>query len=382
MKLLGVEVRQLELEFRAPISSAVEVHGARPVLMLRVVSDGPDGWGECGALRAGTAVDPSIDTMWRSLVDWQIPAFVEAVRRQDAALPPASAVRLLFGERPQDRMGLAALEMAILDAELREADRALGEFLSVDATDVTSGALVGIPEARDVGRLLDEVDYAVERGFSRIRLKLAPGWDLVPVAAVRSAYPDLALQGDANGSYRWDAGGASDATALASLDVFDLVCIEQPLGPDDLRGHAELARRLATPVGLDESLHSPRRLQEAIATGACEVACLKPARLGGLFAAREAQQIAASHGVPAFVGGFFETGLARSANAALSGLAGCTLPGDLCDPGDYLLEDPCGYLPVLAGQVSLSTSAGVGQHPIGDCLKRRSSRLAWIGLDG
>ena len=72
--------------------------------------------------------------------------------------------------------------------------------------------------------------------------------------------------------------------------------------PTDLLGHARLADRLATPICLDEPLTSLGAIEAAIALGACEVVCLKPARVGGWIAARAVHDRCAELGVPALGG--------------------------------------------------------------------------------
>jgi o-succinylbenzoate synthase len=243
----------------------------------------------------------------------------------------------------------------------------------VRAAGVAAVAVVGIPPDLDVGALVDDVGRLVDGGFARVRLKIEPGWDVVPIAAVRRTFPTLAIQVDANGAYRLPAGGGEDAGGgaatlddarrLTALDELDVACIEQPLPPADLPGHAELAERLATPVALDESLTSLRRVDDAIRYGACEVACLKPARLGGLLAARRAVDACRAAGVAAFVGGFFETGLGRTANAVLAAVPGFAVPGDLSDPAAYLVANPIPYVPTAGDRITLPTAPGIGVRP-------------------
>ena len=108
----------------------------------------------------------------------------------------------------------------------------------------------------------------------------------------------------------------------------------------------QLARVLPVPICLDESLSTPRRVTDALRNGSCAMACLKPARLGGVRATRAAHAACAAAGVPAFVGGFFEAGLGRAANLALAARLSQDATGlvsDVGDPADYLAVDPCGY---------------------------------------
>jgi o-succinylbenzoate synthase len=365
MRLLGVELRRLDLQFRRPVGTARGSHRHRPVVFVRVSCDGVDGWGECGALPEGTPVDPSLPDVWRALTGGGVERLFHATRARDGSLPPAALVARLYDTTATGRMMAAAMEMAVLDAELRFDGTNLASRLGTSGTAVPAGAVLGIPPDRDPGSLAAAAAELGGRGYRRLRVKIEPGWDVVPVRALRDAVGDLPLQVDANGAYRWDApaGDPADARRLADLDLFDLACVEQPLPPADLTALAALAGLLATPVCLDESLTSLRRLLDAVRYGACEVACLKPARLGGLFAARQAHDACLAAEVPAFVGGFFDTGLARSAHVALAGLPGFSLAGDLADPADYLDCDPCGYRPPVDGTVVAPEAPGVGPPP-------------------
>jgi O-succinylbenzoate synthase len=272
----------------------------------------------------------------------------------------------------------ALFEMAVADAELRRAGRSLADALEVGAGFETLpvGAAVGIPPAHDLGILREQVAEAVAAGAARLRVKIEPGWDREPVAAIRADHPDLVLQVDANGSYRM-----GDAGRVGDLAAFDVLCIEQPLPPADLVAHAEFARRIPVPICLDESLSSPRRVQDALRNRACQVACLKPGRLGGMRATRLAHAACAEAGVPVFVGGFFEAGLGRAANLALAARLAQSAVGlvsDVSDPSSYLEEDPCGYPNVQAGWVRVPEQPGVGQWPGEGFLTSLDAQRRWF----
>ena len=105
-----------------------------------------------------------------------------------------------------------------------------------------SGRPWGSRPGHDLGILREQVSEAVADGAARLRVKIEPGWDVEPVAAIRADHPDLVLQVDANGSYRME-----DAEQVGALAEFDVLCIEQPLPPADLVAHAEFARRMPVP---------------------------------------------------------------------------------------------------------------------------------------
>jgi O-succinylbenzoate synthase len=363
MQLTGVELVTVDVPFRQAIDTAMGSHRTRSVLFVRVVGDLGEGWGECAALGEATSVDPAVAEVAAAAAARGIERLGHAVAARGGQMPAARDVALLFGSSSVDRMLGAAFEMAVLDAELRQAGLSMAQSLDVGAgfEALPSGAAVGIPPGHDISHLRQMVSDAVSAGSARVRLKIAPGWDLNAVAAVREDHPDLVVQVDANGSYR-----PEDAEHLDRLFDLGVLCIEQPLPPADLVAQAQLAARLRLPICLDESLSAPRRVQDAIRNRACAMACLKPGRLGGIWATRRAHASCVEAGVAVFVGGFFETGLGRSANLALAARLAEDAPGlvgDVGNPIDYLEVDPCGYPHVHNGWVRVPDQPGVGSWP-------------------
>jgi o-succinylbenzoate synthase len=174
----------------------------------------------------------------------------------------------------------------------------------------------------------------VDEGYRRVKLKIKPGRDVADVAAVRSAYPQMALQVDANSAYTLE-----DASVFEAMDDLGLLLIEQPLAEDDILDHAALQSRLATPVCLDESILSARHARQALDSGACRVINIKPGRVGGLSEAVAVHDLCLRRGVPVWCGGMLETGIGRASNLALASLPGFVLPGDISASDRYYAED-------------------------------------------
>jgi O-succinylbenzoate synthase len=255
--------------------------------------------------------------------------------------------------------------MAVADCHLRAGGTSLAALLGVEGRTVEVGAVTG--QYGSIDELTAGAQAVAEAGIGRLKMKIGPGRDIVPVEAVRRAVPDLRLQVDANGSYT-----EADGDHLAGLDRFGLLCLEQPLpptGPAGLDAHARLARRLTTPICLDESLDSPATTFDALARGACSVVCVKPSRLGGLGAALEVIEACAAADVPLWMGGMFESGYARGVNTTLAALTGFSWPGDLRPAGSYLDQDLVGEPGLLrsgpgsALRVELPGGAGLGDPP-------------------
>jgi O-succinylbenzoate synthase len=380
VRLVGVELVRVALSFRTGIGTATGTHRERPLLFVRVVTEEGEGWGECAALAEGTAVDPPLEEVERAAAERGVARMGAASGARGGHLPDAAEVAQLFGTSPADRMVAAAFEMAVTDAVLRRKGhsfaQALGTGPGFEAMPV--GAVVGIPEDHDLAALHAEVAGVATTGASRLRVKIEPGWDVEPVGAVRADLPAVAIQADANGSYR---NSDTDVTALSRLADFGVLCIEQPLPPADLVALAQMAARLPVPVCLDESLSTPRRVRDALRNRSCAMACLKPGRLGGVRATRTAHAACAAAGVPVFVGGFFEAGLGRSSNLALAARLSEDTTGlvsDLGDPAGYLDVDPCGYPPVVDGWVRVPADPGIGNAPDADVLTRLGARRQWF----
>jgi O-succinylbenzoate synthase len=269
-------------------------------------------------------------------------------------------------------MAKAAIEMAVLDAELRAAGRSFARELGAVRERVPCGVSVGI--AASIPRLLDEVEGYVAAGYLRIKLKIEPGWDVEPVRAVRERFgDDLLIQVDANTAYT-----LQDARHLARLDEFGLLLMEQPLPEEDVLGHAALARLIRTPICLDESITSARTAAAAITLGACSIINVKPGRVGGYLEARRVHDVAAAHGIAVWCGGMLETGLGRAANVALAALPGFTLPGDTSASDRYYADDVTAPFVLCEGHLAVPAGPGLGVTPLPERLAAVTRSTEWI----
>jgi O-succinylbenzoate synthase len=366
VKLLGVELRRIRLPLVAPFRTSFGTQTERDVLLLRAVTGEVEGWGECVAmadpLYSPEYVDGAADVLRRFLV----PALA------GRAGLTAAGVGLALAPVRGHRMAKAALEMAVLDAELRAAGRSFARELGAVRDRVPCGVSVGI--AASVPALLDEVGRYLDAGYLRIKLKIEPGWDLEPVRAVRERFGDgVLLQVDANTAY-----SLADAAHLARLDPYDLLLIEQPLDEDDLLGHVELARRVRTPICLDESIGSARAAAAAITLGACAIVNVKPGRVGGYLEARRIHDVCQAHGVPVWCGGMLETGIGRAANLALAALPGFTLPGDTSASDRYFRDDVTAPFVLDAGHIAVPSGPGLGVEPRPDRLAELTTATEWL----
>ncbi|MFI6483484.1 o-succinylbenzoate synthase [Nonomuraea sp. NPDC050663] len=363
MKITAVEVRTVRMPLVTPFRTSFGTETVREAVLLRAVTDEAEGWGECGAgtapLYSSEYTHAAADVLTRHLIP--------AVKHVRSAHHVAPALAEFKGHRTAK----AALEMAILDADLRAHGQPLSHALGATRTEVPCGVSVGITNT--VQELLDTVGGYLEAGYKRIKLKIEPGWDIEPVRAVRERFGDIPLQVDANAAY-----SPHHAGHLAGLDAFDLLLLEQPLADDDLPGHAELARRLRTPICLDESIVDARAAAAAITMKACQIVNIKPGRVGGYLEARRIHDVCAAHGVPVWCGGMLETGLGRAANVALAALPGFLLPGDTSASDRYFRTDITPPFELADGHLTVPTGPGLGVCPVPELLDEVTVSTTWV----
>jgi O-succinylbenzoate synthase len=368
MKLDGVEIRLVEMPLVAPFRTSFGTETVREAVLVRAVAGDHEGWGECGAGSApyysSEYAAGAVEVLRRHLV----PALERAPWLDAHQVAPALA------HVKGHRMAKAALESAVLDADLRRHGVSLASALGATRWRVPCGVSVGIHES--IPALLDAVDEYLTAGYLRIKLKIEPGWDVDPVRAVRERFGDVLLQVDANAAYR-----RGDGRHLARLDDFELLLLEQPLAEHDLLGHAELARVLRTPICLDESIVSAQAAADAIALGACRIVNIKPGRVGGYLEARRIHDVCAGHDVPVWCGGMLETGLGRAGNLALAALPGFVLPGDTSASDRYYSIDLTEPFVLEDGHLPVPTGPGIGVRPVSDILDRVTTDRIWLPID-
>ena len=332
------------------------VQTERDVLLVRVECPGADGWGECVAGSEPLYSSEYTDGAEHVICHHLLPRLFAV---GDVS---AGAVAVALEPVRGHRMAKSALEMAVLDAELKLRGESFAQCLGAVHEFVETGVSVGIMES--VPELLDLVSLYLEQGYMRIKLKVEPGWDIEPVDAVRERFgDDLLLQVDANAAYTLD-----DTAHLTQLDAFDLLLIEQPLPEEDIQGHALLAQQLRTPVCLDESITSARAAADAIARKACSIINIKPGRVGGYLEARAIHDVCAARGIPVWCGGMLETGLGRAGNLALAALPNFSLPSDNSASDRYYERDITPPFVLEDGRLRVPSGPGLGVEPIAEIL--------------
>jgi O-succinylbenzoate synthase len=353
LKVDKIELRRIFLPYLAPFETSGWREDGSYAIIVRMEADGIVAWGESPVGASPFYNEENYKTAWSILQDYLVPMLFRTELQSPWDVTPAlEKVR-------SNRMAKCALEFTVWDLFARREGRSLASLLGGTRDRVAVGVSVGIQ--KDIPTLLEVVGNYLKEGYTRIKLKIKPGWDIEPARAVRSTWPGLLLQVDANSIYR-----LADGQHLASLDAFDLLLLEQPLAHDDIFDHARLKRQIKTPLCLDESIVSPEHARWAIEMKACDIINIKPSRIGGLGDAKKIHDMAQAAGMPVWHGGMLETGIGRAVNVALASLPNFTLPGDISANDRYFPRDIVKNPFTLNADSTLTVPTGIGHGAIVD----------------
>jgi len=367
VKIERVELYHVQLPLVQPFETSFGREDARDTVIVAARGEGLTGWGE-----AATSVGPwyeyeTVETCWHVLRDFLGPR----VAGQEVSSPD-DVGRLLAPVRGHN-MAKMGLEAAVWDLLGQAQGRSIACLLGGVRERVPVGVSIGIQPS--VQALLERIEDYWAQGYSRIKCKIKPGWDVDVVRQVRARFPDVPVMVDANSAYT-----LADADRLAALDDYDLMMIEQPLPYDDLVDHAELQRRLRTPICLDESVPSLAAARAALALGSGRIVNIKPGRVGGLTVARAIHDLCLENKWPVWCGGMLETGIGRAHNVALASLPGFTLPGDISASARYFHQDIVepAFVVNEDGTMTVPTGAGIGVAVVPERLGAATQRRATI----
>ncbi len=327
--LVRITLREIRLPLREAFRISSGQTTRRRILILELEDiDGVVAWAECTAAERPNYSSETIDTAWLAIARWVAPRILGRPIAE-----PADVTSILERDFRGHKMAKAAVEMGIWAHAAERAGVSLASLLGGTRDKIATGISLGIQP--DPTALAKRASAALAEGYRRVKCKIEPGADVDYIAAAREALgPDAPLMADANSAYRLE-----DGDRLARLDEFGLMMIEQPLASDDLVRHAELQKRLRTPICLDESITSVDRAEDMLVLGSGKIINIKAARVGGLGPARAIHDLCAARDVPVWCGGMLETGIGRAYNVALASLPNFVIPGDVSPSARYWERD-------------------------------------------
>ena len=329
LRIDRIVMREIRLALKEPFRISSGVEHERRILLLEITDrDGAVVWAECVAGALPNYSPETIDTAWLAVREWLAP------RLLGASVERPEDVHALLDENVRGHhMAKAALEMGCWALDATLANVSLAKRVGGTRERVATGISLGLQSSPEA--LVERARGALAAGYRKIKLKIQPGRDVDYVRAVRGALGrDVDIMVDANSAYT-----LADADHLAALDELGLIMLEQPLGADDLIRHAELQRRLRTPICLDESITDANRARDMIELGSGRIVNIKPGRVGGYASSIAIHDLCRDAGVPVWCGGMLESGIGRAYNVALASLPNFTLPGDVSPSARYWARD-------------------------------------------
>ena len=322
-------LREIQLPLREPFRiSSGEMRERRILLLELFDKDGAHTWAESVVDDLPNYSSETLDTAWPTIVRVLAPRLLG--RRLDG---PGKVHGILEQDVRGHNMAKAALEMGCWGIAAEQAKLPIARLIGGTRERIATGISLGIQ--RNVHALIAKANEALAEGYQKVKIKIAPGRDVDWVGAVRESVGHEAhLMADANNAYT-----LGDMDRLIALDDLNLMMIEQPLAHDDIVRHAELQRKLRTPLCLDESITSLERAQDMVTLGSGRIINIKPGRVGGYAPSIAIHDYCESVGIPVWCGGMLESGIGRAYNVALASLPNFTLPGDLSPSARYWAQD-------------------------------------------
>ena len=329
MRIDRITLREIRLALKEPFRISSGVVQERRIMLLELHdASGATTWSECVAGELPNYSSETIDTAWLAISQWVAPRVIG----RDIA-HPGELHEVLERDFREHRMAKAGVEMGCWGLAATLAGQPLARFIGGTRTQIAAGISLGIQASP--AALIEKAGAALAEGYHKVKIKIEPGKDVEWLRATRAALgSDAHLMADANNAYTLD-----DTDRLATLDELDLMMIEQPLAHDDLVRHAELQRKLRTPICLDETITSLDRAQDMITLKSGRIINIKAGRVGGFAQSLAIHDLCESQGIPVWCGGMLESGIGRAYNVALASLPNFTLPGDVSPSARYWARD-------------------------------------------
>jgi L-alanine-DL-glutamate epimerase-like enolase superfamily enzyme len=191
----------------------------------------------------------------------------------------------------------SALDIALHDLKAKRANLPLWKLLGGHDPKVPCYA-GGIDLDLDAGALLRQTDGHLAKGFRAIKMKVGRdrlSEDVAKVAAMRKHLGDeFPLMVDAN--MKWTADEA--IRRARALRGYDLVWLEEPTIPDDVAGHARIAREGGIPIATGENFRTLWEFQQMMAAGGVSYPEPDVTNCGGVTVFMKIAHLAEAHNLP------------------------------------------------------------------------------------
>ncbi|HZS03738.1 MAG TPA: o-succinylbenzoate synthase [Blastocatellia bacterium] len=360
-----IALHRVRVPLREPFRISNGSVAEKDAILVEVTTgDGVTGWGEASPMAGSFYSADTPESTWAALRERLIPI---ALSQKSIDAP-----HFFFHLRavPGEPFAKAGLEGALWDAHAQTLGVPLCELFGVTSHQVPSGVAIGIYDTID--ELLERVGRYVAEGYQRVKIKIQPGWDVEPVAAVRRHFPNVPLMADANAAYT-----LKDIEVFRALDTCRLFMIEQPFARDAHDEAAELQRSIRTWLCADESADSIEAVRSLAAKRAARIVNLKVQRVGGLGEARLLLWEVLKWDLWCWVGTMPELGIASAQGLQLAMLYSYAYPTDIEASARWYVDDVIEPAITISGRGEITPPAGPGSGYAVDRAKVERYRIAF-----
>ncbi|MDG0812718.1 o-succinylbenzoate synthase [Cohnella rhizosphaerae] len=353
MRIDRIILRHVSMDLIHPFKTSFGTMRNKPFILVEAVDrDGISGWAESVAFPEPSYNEETLKTNWHLMEQFLIPLL------QQSAIGHPNEISARWRHIRGNYMAKSALESACWDLYSKLNGLTLTEAIGGNKRELDVGVSIGIQAS--LTELLEKIESNLAKGYKRIKIKIMPGWDIDIVEAVRLRFPQIALMVDANSAY-----SLGDIDRLKKLDEYGLTMIEQPFAYNDMVDHSVLQKQIATPVCLDESIHSSEDARKAIELGSCRIINIKIGRVGGIAESIRLHDVCHKAGIPVWCGGMLESGIGRAHNIAISTLPNFMFPGDTAASSNYWSEDIIEpEVTIQDGVIRVPERPGIGFEPV------------------
>ncbi|PVX85916.1 mandelate racemase [Paraburkholderia unamae] len=292
LTIKALKIRAVVVPLRRPVVASIGRFDTWPLILLDLETQGGVvGRSYVSPYRASAV--PAIVAELRDLAD----TFKGKVFAPFDAFQSAAQLLNPVGLSGITTIAASALDMALWDALAKHAGKPLAVLLGGSLGPVRAYNSNGLWR-HEVGTLAAEARALHEEGgFQAMKLRLGNvhlDADLAAIEAVRDGVgSDIDLMVDFN-----QALGLGDAMRRChELDDKGLYWFEEPIAYDNIRGYAQLAAKVRTPLQMGENYYGARDLYAFLSAGAVHYAMADLMRIGGVSGWLRAAHLAAATGV-------------------------------------------------------------------------------------
>jgi L-alanine-DL-glutamate epimerase-like enolase superfamily enzyme len=334
-----------------PIRNGMYVYPNAGLNVVIIDTDeGISGVGLAGGIEEAPEVGKVIAEHLKQYVIGQDPFDTEKI--WDAMWQPK-----LVGRRGITTRVISGIDIALWDIKGKASNRPVYKLLGGYTEKVPVYVAGGYyEEGKGLEELASEMEHSVSMGARAIKMKVGGATineDVERVRVVREAVgPDVKLMMDANCAYR-----VYEAIELArKVEKYDLFWFEEPVNPDDYKGHQLISQATSVPIATGENEYTRYGFRDLIENRCVAIIQPDPLVMGGVTEFMKVAAMAQSHDLPIAPHGKQEVNI-HLASAIPNGLILEFYRGSTDPMWDKMFEEP---LTIVDGFVSPPDRPGLG----------------------